>query len=65
MVPAMCPGCGHHTSQALGGCCTVLVPDSAGRVGTCGCDCARAATGESLHQQFARRLHHALTKENP
>jgi hypothetical protein len=48
----MCPECGHHTSAAVGGHCTALVPLFADGefdgVRYCNCDCYKALHGVSL-----------------
>ena len=49
----MCPDCGHHTSAAVAGICTVFIPDPDARQGEplaryCNCDCYKALHGISL-----------------
>lgn len=58
-VPLVCPVCGHHTSQAVGGVCTVFVPgtDPDGPPAEfCGCDCYKAATGRTMLDAFAEAM---------
>jgi len=48
----MCPDCGHHTSAAVAGRCTVILPvfdgDEFIRLRYCDCDCYKALHGISL-----------------
>lgn len=53
----VCPECGHHTSAAVAGCCTVILPVFSGggdlvRLGYCGCDCYKALHGVSLMEKI-------------
>lgn len=51
----MCPVCNHHTSQAIGGKCTVFVPGPPdGPLAVyCDCDCYKVLTGKSLMEKIA------------
>lgn len=52
---ATCPQCGHHTSGAVAGRCTVLIPLFADGefdgVRYCNCDCYKALHGISLMEK--------------
>lgn len=41
----ICPKCSHHTSAAVAGSCTVILPET---LNYCGCDCYTVITGHSL-----------------
>lgn len=63
----ICPECGHHTSAAVAGHCTVIIPTVAGEdeqgagyaFRYCNCDCYLALHGESLIDVIARSLSNA------
>jgi hypothetical protein len=51
----ICPACGHHTSAAVAGHCTVIVPEFSGDNWTlpyCNCDCYKAIHGISLSEKI-------------
>jgi hypothetical protein len=50
----ICPACGHHTSAAVAGICTVMVPDN-GTLPYCNCDCYKAIHGVSLFEKIFGR----------
>lgn len=60
----ICPECGHHTSSAQGGHCTVIIPTADGEdekaagyaFRYCNCDCYLALHGETLQDVIARSL---------
>lgn len=61
---AICPACGHHTSAAVAGHCTVIVPTAGGEdehaagytFRYCNCDCYLAIHGVTLQEVIAGYL---------
>jgi hypothetical protein len=53
-----CPACGHRTSAAIAGRCTVIVPGPTGgpMIQACGCNCYKALTGKDMHEEFAELM---------